>query len=323
MYDNGYLKDEDITGTAQTQIADGSVVDVVVVNLKDFEVGGFHLRNVRATIKGGQNVPLLMGQSAIEKLGRVSISGNKLIIHKPKVNLTPNEIALLRKDIQSCYKSRNWEMVTQKSAQLKDATSLNEWDYYYYVQGLHEIWFEHYYLDREICQQILDVCDDWEASGISTSDKVKTFLYKTKAQCLGSIIPISEEQSIRVEYDKLSLEYYNKALKTCSNDDEKADILSSIADRDYILGFYESALETMKKALSLRYKKINKTLAMALEGKVQDQIIGLYYWRCADYCNYLRDYSLHDFYMKLSAKCGFKDAIDYCFENNLNYTKNL
>lgn len=322
MFDNDFLSKNDIIGKAQTRIADGSVVDVNVVNIRDFEVAGFHLKDVTATIKDGQNVPLLMGQSAIEKLGRVSISGNKLIIHKPKVNLTANEIAALRREIQSSYKARDWEKVTQKSAQLKDATTFNEWDYYYYVQGLNEIWFEHYYIDREICKQILDICNNWEESGINSSNKIKTVLYKTKAHCLGSIIPITEEEAIRTQYDNMALEYYRKALKVCSPEDRE-DILSEIADCNYLLGYYESAIETMKEALSLRYKAINSTLAKALEGKVQDQIIGLYYWRCADYCGYLGDYSQHDFYMKLSAKCGFQEAIKYCFENNLNYTKNL
>lgn len=123
MMDNGYLSEKDFLGKSQMTIADGSVVDVLVVNLKDFEVGGFHLSNVIATVKDGQNVPLLMGQSAIEKLGRVSLSGNKLIIHKPKVSLTASEIASLRKAIQSSYNARDWEKVAEQSAQLKDATT--------------------------------------------------------------------------------------------------------------------------------------------------------------------------------------------------------
>jgi predicted aspartyl protease len=41
-----------------------------------------HLYNVRASIKDQQNAPLLLGQSAIEKLGKVTIDGHKLIIHK-------------------------------------------------------------------------------------------------------------------------------------------------------------------------------------------------------------------------------------------------
>ena len=80
--DLGLLSDEDLLGYGKSTIADGSTQDVVVVNIRDVEIGGLHLYNVKASIKEQQNAPLLLGQSAIEKLGRVTIDGYKLIIHK-------------------------------------------------------------------------------------------------------------------------------------------------------------------------------------------------------------------------------------------------
>lgn len=78
----GLLTDEDFLGYGTSMIADGSTHNVLVVNIRDVEIGGLHLYNVRASIKDQQNAPLLLGQSAIEKLGRVTIDGHKLIIHK-------------------------------------------------------------------------------------------------------------------------------------------------------------------------------------------------------------------------------------------------
>lgn len=60
MQDNGALKTNDFLGKSKSQIADGSIVDVEVVNLRDFEIGGLHLKDVIATVKEGQNVPLLL-----------------------------------------------------------------------------------------------------------------------------------------------------------------------------------------------------------------------------------------------------------------------
>lgn len=82
LTDMGRLSEKDIVGKANSIIADGSVSQVLVANIKDVEIGGLHLYNVKATIKEQQNAPLLLGQSAIEKLGRVTIDGYKLIIHK-------------------------------------------------------------------------------------------------------------------------------------------------------------------------------------------------------------------------------------------------
>ena len=84
LVEMGVLSDNDITGRAKSFIADGSVSEVLVVNIKDVEIGGLHLYNVKATIKQQQNAPLLLGQSAIEKLGKITIDGYKLIIHREK-----------------------------------------------------------------------------------------------------------------------------------------------------------------------------------------------------------------------------------------------
>ena len=82
LIDMGVLSDNDVVGKGNSTIADGSVSQVLVVNIKDVEIGGMHLKNVRAAINEQQNAPLLFGQSAIEKLGKITIDGSKLIIHR-------------------------------------------------------------------------------------------------------------------------------------------------------------------------------------------------------------------------------------------------
>ena len=81
LFDNGYLDKSDIQGSGSSSVADGRIVDHIIVNLKDIEIGGQHLYNVEAIVIDGQNSPLLMGQSAIQKLGSLTLEGNKLILH--------------------------------------------------------------------------------------------------------------------------------------------------------------------------------------------------------------------------------------------------
>ena len=78
----GLLSKKDVIGQGSSMTADGRTHTVLVANIKDVEIGGLHLYNVKATIKEQQNAPLLLGQSAIEKLGKVTIDGYKLIIHR-------------------------------------------------------------------------------------------------------------------------------------------------------------------------------------------------------------------------------------------------
>jgi aspartyl protease family protein len=82
LIEQGLISRDDVLGQANSQVADGRIQAVTIVNIRDVEIGGLHLYNVKASIKEQQNAPLLLGQSAIEKLGRVTIDGYKLIIHR-------------------------------------------------------------------------------------------------------------------------------------------------------------------------------------------------------------------------------------------------
>ena len=80
MFENGYLSEDDILGSGQTQIANGDIIDNTVINIKEIEISGMILKDVQAVVIHQQSAPLLLGQSAIQKLGKVSIVGNRLLI---------------------------------------------------------------------------------------------------------------------------------------------------------------------------------------------------------------------------------------------------
>ena len=296
MLDNGYLSENDYLGESQTHIADGSNVDVLVVNLKDFEVGGFHLSNVTATVKDGQNVPLLMGMSAIEKLGKVTLSGNKLIIHKPSVKLSAAEISSLRNEIKQLFKAEDWDSVIEKSERLKNATSFNnQWDYYYYIVALDKPGGEFYRRD-----DIRDLCEEWESSGITTNDKNRSEIYAIWAPTVDG----SKYEALRLL--KKALNY--------STPENRWRILQSL----YV---YSDEIDNLKKAIEayLEYKQIS--LSMVFDNKVKDDALGFMYYEYAIYEEDMGDYSQRDLYYRLSAKCGEQLAIEYCFKNNINFTK--
>lgn len=80
MFENGYLSEEDILGSGKTQIANGDIINNTIINIREIEISGLHLKDVRAVVIHQQTAPLLLGQSAIQKLGKVSIVGNRLLI---------------------------------------------------------------------------------------------------------------------------------------------------------------------------------------------------------------------------------------------------
>lgn len=84
MLKNGYLSPDDFTGTSYSKIANGDIVENTSVLLKEIEIGGIKIKNVTALISQRLDSPILLGQSAIQKLGPIQLDGNKLIIQNGK-----------------------------------------------------------------------------------------------------------------------------------------------------------------------------------------------------------------------------------------------
>jgi len=77
LYKQGTLTEEDIVGNAKFTDANGDVSDGLVVLLKEVKVGNRVLKNIEASIVPNLQAPLLLGQSALQKFGKVSIDYNK------------------------------------------------------------------------------------------------------------------------------------------------------------------------------------------------------------------------------------------------------
>lgn len=80
MYKNDYLSKSDILGTQNYITADGRISEGTVINLKNINIGGLELNNVRASVVKNQRAPLLLGQSVLSRLGKIEIDNEKNIL---------------------------------------------------------------------------------------------------------------------------------------------------------------------------------------------------------------------------------------------------
>lgn len=82
MIKNGYLKSEDILGKQYYSIANGDIAVGTKFILREIEIAGLKLKNVEASVVHEMEAPLLLGQSAIAKLGKIQLdpSNNTLTI---------------------------------------------------------------------------------------------------------------------------------------------------------------------------------------------------------------------------------------------------
>ena len=80
MYKNGYLDSRDIVGKKTYQVATGAIAVGTTIILKQIEFGGLILRDVRASVVETQNAPLLLGQTVLQRLGKIEIDNAKRIL---------------------------------------------------------------------------------------------------------------------------------------------------------------------------------------------------------------------------------------------------
>lgn len=81
MYKNGYITDDDFIGAGKYSMADGFVAENAIVNLKKIKIGSKTITNVTACVSSNIDASLLLGQSAIKKLGNYSIEGSTLVLN--------------------------------------------------------------------------------------------------------------------------------------------------------------------------------------------------------------------------------------------------
>lgn len=77
LYKQGTLTEQDIIGMQEYQIADGSISVGTIINLRTVTIGGETLHNIKASVIHNNRAPLLLGQSALAKFGKVSIDYNR------------------------------------------------------------------------------------------------------------------------------------------------------------------------------------------------------------------------------------------------------
>jgi aspartyl protease family protein len=80
LYKQGKIDKNDIVGKANFIDANGGVSEGTIINLKTVKLGDRILKNVQASVVHNLDAPLLMGQSALEQFGKISIDYNNSIV---------------------------------------------------------------------------------------------------------------------------------------------------------------------------------------------------------------------------------------------------
>lgn len=81
LYEKGCFTKDDILGTTHSQIADGSIVENMVINLKQLVIGDqISCSNVTATVSSNAQAPLLLGNEVLNRAPSYSVDNENKII---------------------------------------------------------------------------------------------------------------------------------------------------------------------------------------------------------------------------------------------------
>lgn len=81
LYEKGCITQDDILGTTQAQIADGSIVENMVINLRELVIGDkIACTNVTATVSGNAQAPLLLGNEVLNRVPAYSVDNEHQVI---------------------------------------------------------------------------------------------------------------------------------------------------------------------------------------------------------------------------------------------------
>lgn len=305
LYENEYISDSDILGTGKTQVADGRIVDNLIINIQDIEISGMHLKDVRASVSENQKAPLLLGMSAIEKLGAVTISGDQLIIntHSPNTKYSSLSDDELTSVLSDAMNNSQYYTAIDAFSEYKKRFDLSSYSYY----NLSYCYFstEQYQLCINAVSEMNDnlvITDDDEIKG----DFAFAFgIAGTSCERLNQF-----QQAIMWHEKSLSLYKELSDIKSVANE------YSYIAYSYKELGNKFQAITNFKKSIEYRLMLMNKTEYDVFKGFVHDERLGREYFGL-----YLTtdDKREQDEFRVLSARCGYKLAQESCIRDGLKY----
>lgn len=293
LYENGSLSEDEVTGTYSMKIPTGEVKTVLGLKLRELVIEGKRFEGVRACVIDNQNVPILVGRSALageeDAMDAIIAKGKAEAESQAKAD----SLAYANKDLAIKYfNEKSYNLAADKFERLKEAGQLDSKSTYFYICTLA------FAGEYERC---VEEGLEWLKENDGNPNQA------TVEMLVGSAYQQLGDKTNAIRYKKLYLErstpdkdygtYVNVLLSlgACLNGTDEKEALDS----------YRSAFEIVSAHSGFTEQDVSdgliedETAAMALYG------MGLSALRSGDKKNGKR-------WMVEAAKCGNSDAADFC-----------
>lgn len=302
MLKNGYLEESDIRGSSYSQIANGDIIENTTINLREIEIGGIKIYDVEASIIHEASAPLLLGQSAIKKLGRIQIEGDEIIIleHNNKM------------DWNACL----------DAIEMKEEAEKN------YFEDLYAISANLYKKSYDLCGGIFE-CFDFALMGnsyyyLQKYPKAIKYLKKTSNCAKSDMIMFYVYHNMGDSYSELG-DFDNAILNTqlaLTHTNENYKISTCYFQLGYIYGHqnkHYKAIKNFEKRIDYYMKHLSINEQDILKGTITDETLGETYYNVAINYKNVDEINNSKKYLIKSALCGYKPAINICNEYDIKY----
>lgn len=318
MFRNGLLRETDIIGEGSSTIASGESIDHIVVKIKRLEIGGIKIDDVKAVILDSQTAPLLLGLSAIQKIGKVGIDGNKLIINKSTANYSPEYIDKIYDGLESEFSSGSYNMIIHQMEDFKYKNLLTDKGYRYLARC---------YLSTHKDRECIDVCNEWIGDPyIFLSDDSYFYSYYYRMIAYEGL----KDRDNTILYSEKMIDCIEHKRQNLSLSSNLLDEL--LGDAYYMQGFayydknaYTLANSCFEKSLSVLQARYGLSKVDILDGKGRvNDTIGSCFLMMATISQKQGDYNGYVCSLVFGAMADNKVAIKYCRLNDIDYiTKSI
>lgn len=298
MLENDYITSEDILGNSKSQIADGSIVENTMVRLKEIKIAGLVLKDVDAVVTHSFGAPLLLGQSAIQKLGTIQINGNELTILEHTNNVSKEYVDKLFEEANRYYEHESYIAASKKYQELYNLGALSDYGIYWLARSY-------------------DMSEKYKEA-ISYYNKIKDFTYIEKSRyysCIG--------------WCYIMLKQYDDALYCFELQGEHAkdgDGEFELSKKYMAITYkfkkdYSKALEIFEILLRISINKtgldFNEAIKKVKKGKLKNDKVDEYIYEVM-YCGYMKEGCTDSGFMAIVnlAKNGNKYALEFVRERN-------
>lgn len=165
MLKNGYIELDDFMGTDTYSMADGSIAENSIVMLKSIKIGTKTIKNVKACISSNLDASLLLGQSAINRLGKYTIDGSYLLLYSAPTNTVATSTSFNGPVI---YDKKGNVMPANYTGKGKKIFSDGSYSEAKFKNGLEEGYGKYYYSDGSLCYEGMFANGEYHGKGKRT-----------------------------------------------------------------------------------------------------------------------------------------------------------